>query len=93
MGAQSLIKRIWNGQWTCWIFLRSIEHKNTGRTRKLQQVDKAYLTHNSLARQWLTSIILATQEIEIRKLTVQGQPRQKVSEILVAYTCHPMQET
>jgi hypothetical protein len=32
-----------------------------------------------LARQrWLTPIILATQEAEIRRITVQCQPREKV---------------
>jgi hypothetical protein len=27
---------------------------------------------------WLTPVILATQEVEIRRITVPGQPRQKV---------------
>jgi hypothetical protein len=30
--------------------------------------------------QWLVPIILATQEMEIRRIVTQGQPRQKVSE-------------
>jgi hypothetical protein len=30
----------------------------------------------SVRHQWLTSIILATQEAEIRRITVQSQPRQ-----------------
>jgi hypothetical protein len=29
--------------------------------------------------QWLTPIILPTQEVEIRRIVIQGQPRQKVS--------------
>jgi hypothetical protein len=29
--------------------------------------------------QWLTSIILATQKVEIRRMVVQGQPKQKFS--------------
>jgi hypothetical protein len=31
---------------------------------------------------WLTFVILATREAEIRKITVQGQPRQVVHAIL-----------
>jgi hypothetical protein len=31
---------------------------------------------------WLTTIILATQEAEIRRITVQNQPRQIVQETL-----------
>jgi hypothetical protein len=31
--------------------------------------------------QWLTLVILSTLEAEIRKMQVQGQPRQKVGEI------------
>jgi hypothetical protein len=31
---------------------------------------------------WLTSVIPVTQEAEMRKISVQGQPSQKVSEIL-----------
>jgi hypothetical protein len=37
---------------------------------------------------WLTSVILATQEAEIRKLVVQGQPRQIVLETLSQKTHH-----
>jgi hypothetical protein len=37
----------------------------------------------SMARcQWLTPIILATQEAEIRRIVVQSQPRQIVRETL-----------
>jgi hypothetical protein len=35
----------------------------------------------SKTKQGIISIIPATWEVEIRKLEVQGQPRQKVSEI------------
>jgi hypothetical protein len=31
--------------------------------------------------QGLTPVILATQEVEIREIKAQGQPRQKLSEI------------
>jgi hypothetical protein len=32
--------------------------------------------------QWLTSVILATQEVKIRRMAVQSQPRQIVRETL-----------
>jgi hypothetical protein len=32
--------------------------------------------------QWLTPVILATQEAEIRRIKIQGQPRQIVCNIL-----------
>jgi hypothetical protein len=42
-----------------------------------------YLKHRNLARhQWLTPIILATKEAEIRKITIPSQPRQIVHETL-----------
>jgi hypothetical protein len=44
------------------------------------------------------SVILATWEAEIRRIVIQGQPRQKVSETpslqkmlnVVVHTCHPI---
>jgi hypothetical protein len=46
---------------------------------------------------WLTSIIPATWKVKIRRITVRGQPRQKVSETpistnklcMVVHTCDP----
>jgi hypothetical protein len=35
-----------------------------------------------LGTQWLTPVILATQEAEIRRIAVRGQPRQIVRETL-----------
>jgi hypothetical protein len=32
--------------------------------------------------QWLTPVILATQEVKIRKIAVQGQPRETVPKTL-----------
>jgi hypothetical protein len=38
---------------------------------------------------WLTPVILATQEAEIRRIAVRGQPRQIVFEILSRKKTHP----
>jgi hypothetical protein len=38
--------------------------------------------------QWLTPIILATQETEIRRISVQSQPKQIVRETLPQKTHH-----
>jgi hypothetical protein len=39
-------------------------------------------------RQWLTPVILAAQEAEIRSLFVQSQPRKKAQETLISKTLH-----
>jgi hypothetical protein len=39
-------------------------------------------------RQWLTPVILATREAEIRRITVRSQPGQIVCEILSRKTLH-----
>jgi hypothetical protein len=42
-----------------------------------------FSTKKSIARsQWLMSVVLATQEAEIRRIMVQSQPRQMVPETL-----------
>jgi hypothetical protein len=37
---------------------------------------------NAAGLQWLTTVILATQEAEIRRITVQSQPREIVHKTL-----------
>jgi hypothetical protein len=37
-----------------------------------------YQTLKTIRHQWLTPVILATQEAEVRRITVQSQPRQTV---------------
>jgi hypothetical protein len=39
--------------------------------------------NNPAGHQWLTLVILATQEVEIRRITVQSQPRQIVLQDLI----------
>jgi predicted P-loop ATPase len=41
-----------------------------------------FKTLNRTERQWLTPVILATQETEIRRMAVQSQPRQIVHKTL-----------
>jgi hypothetical protein len=41
-------------------------------------VTVAYIKNNTAGCQWLTPVILAIQEVEIRKTAVQSQPRQIV---------------
>jgi hypothetical protein len=49
----------------------------------LINTEKAYLKIQNLARhQWLMPVVLDTQEAEIRRITVQSQPRQIVRETL-----------
>jgi hypothetical protein len=46
-----------------------------------KEVGEGGLRKSNTARcWWLTSVILATQEAEIRRITVQSQPRQIVRE-------------
>jgi hypothetical protein len=47
-----------------------------------------YKTQHFARRQWLTPIILATQEADIRSITVQSQPEQIVCENLSWKTLH-----
>jgi hypothetical protein len=46
------------------------------------QVQEAFRTSNTTGRWWHMPIILATQEAEIRRITVQSQPRQIICETL-----------
>jgi hypothetical protein len=41
-----------------------------------------------IGRQWLTPVILATQKAEIRRITVQSQPKQIVSRDPILKTLH-----
>jgi hypothetical protein len=43
---------------------------------------------HSARRQWLTPVILSTQEAEIRRITVRSQPRQIVHKTLSLKTYH-----
>jgi hypothetical protein len=53
------------------------------KINKLFYIKKIYARH-----QWLTPIILATQEAEIRRMIVQSQPGQIVQETLSQKTHH-----
>jgi hypothetical protein len=46
------------------------------------------VNRNTAGNQWLTSVILATQEAEIRRITVQNQPRKIVHETLSQKSSH-----
>jgi hypothetical protein len=49
-------------------------HQDTLLAHHQENVDH---NHNGAQRQWLTPIMLGTQEAEMGRITVQGQPRQK----------------
>jgi hypothetical protein len=54
-----------------------------------EQVTRRWAKIESRARhQWLTTIILATQEAEIRRIEIQSQPEQIVHKTLSQKTLH-----
>jgi hypothetical protein len=58
--------------------------KNMSSISRVMQIK----TTDDTGSQWLTPVILATQEAEIRRIKVESQPRQIVHEILSQKTHH-----
>jgi hypothetical protein len=66
--------------WQGWLFMKTVETLECS-------VIQSYCGHSDEKsgwswRQWLTPVIPATQEAEIRRMAVRGQPRQIVQETL-----------
>jgi hypothetical protein len=73
--------------------MKALQIGNRGPGKKLEssQLLKSSLKSRNLktaGHRWLTPIILATQEAEIKRITVQSQPGQIVCETLSQKTLH-----
>jgi hypothetical protein len=53
---------------------RIFQTEAKANAKTLAKVCQACSKHSKSRCQWLTSVILATQEAEIRRITVQSQP-------------------
>jgi hypothetical protein len=49
-----------------------------------EAIQKSFIEKNDGWVWWLMPFILATRKAEIRRITIQGQPRQKVSKTLIS---------
>jgi hypothetical protein len=56
--------------------------KNEPGCAKKQKKKQSKKSYEEAGHCWLTPVILATQEAEIRRITVRSQPRQIVHETL-----------
>jgi hypothetical protein len=58
----------------------NISKPHLKQTEMIRKENYSYKTCSPAGHQWLTAIILATQEAEIRRIKVRSQPRKKVPE-------------